>query len=197
MFLPDWRGQTVVIAASGPSQRQEDIEAARDKAVVVVINETWRLAPWADALYACDARWWRARGPGPSEFGGLRFIGHGEHAGCIPCGVRSGDDRMRWCGTRIGAGGNSGFQAINLAAASGARRIVLLGFDMGHSGGAVHWHADHERGLSNPDAAMLRRCAATLDRHAPVLAQIGVEVINASRETALSSYARLPIMEAI
>jgi len=26
---------------------------------VLAINDAYRLAPWADWLYACDDRWWR------------------------------------------------------------------------------------------------------------------------------------------
>jgi hypothetical protein len=186
----------VVIAASGPSQRQEDIEAAKGKALVVVINETWRLAPWADALYACDEIWWRLRGPGAAEFGGLRFIGKDEYPGCIPCGVKAGVNGMVWDGRTLGAGSNSGFQAVNLAAVCGARRIALTGFDMGLQGGK-HWHADHGNGLRNPSASLLKDCARFLDAAAGDLAARGVDVVNASRESALKAYRMVTMNEAL
>lgn len=194
-YLPDWSGQTVVIAASGPSQRQADIERARGWAVVITINETWRLAPWCDAIYACDERWWRRRGPWPGDYSGLRFIGFGEYPGCIACNVTAGDAKMHWCGTKLGAGANSGFQAINLAAAAGSRKIVLLGFDMQHTGDKKHWHPDHEMG--NPEAKMLKGCATLLNGAAPHLAARGVDVINATRETALRCFRRVSIDEAL
>lgn len=163
---------------------------------MIVINETWRLALWADWLFACDARWWKARGPSPDEFAGGRLIGFETHPGCIPCGTVRGHNAMIWDGWRLGAAGNSGFQAVNLAAACGARRIVLTGFDMQMSG-AAHWHEDHGRGMSNPTDRMLRNCAALLDQAAPELAERGVEVINASRETALRAYRRMSMNEAL
>lgn len=45
----------------------------------------------------------------------------------------------------IYTGGNSGYQAINLAWHFGAARILLLGYDMRPG----HWHGKHPRPLSN------------------------------------------------
>lgn len=195
--FPDWRGRIVVLAASGPSQRQADIEEARGKAAVIVVNETWKIAPWADALYACDERWWRARGPSGQAFPGLRFIGAGVWPGCVSCGVTAGDNRMHWTGQTLGAGGNSGFQALNLAARTGARRIVLTGYDMQMTGGQSHHHGDHGAGLANPTAAMLAGCARILDAAAAEIRTRGIEVVNATRETALRGFRRVTMSEAL
>lgn len=201
--FPKWPGDIVVVAASGPSQRQEDIDEARGKARLIVINETWRLAPWADALYACDGRWWRARGPAPEAFGGLRFQGHVTREeqqvepGCIHCGVTSGRNAMDFGGRVLAGGGNSGFQALNLAAVTGARRVVLLGYDMALAEGATHWHGDHGHGMSNPSIGFLRNSARILDQQAPVLRRAGVEVLNATRTTALTAFRRVTIKEAL
>lgn len=162
-----------------------------------MINEAWRLAPWADALYACDERWWRLRGPSPAAFAGLRFIGKDTHPGCIPCGVKGGDNELLWCGRRLGAGANSGFQALNLAAVAGARRIVLLGMDMHRTGGKSHWHGDHTGEMTNPSDRMLRGCQQIMDRVAPELAARGIEVLNATRITALRAYRRVSLQEAL
>lgn len=155
------------------------------------------MAPWADAIYACDERWWRLRGPKRDDFGGLRFIGKDTWPGCIPCGVKAGDNEMRFDGQRLGAGANSGFQALNLAAAAGARRIILTGYDMQWTGGKVHHHADHGAGLTNPERRMLEGCRRILDGAAPALAARGIEVLNATRETALKVYRRTDIKAAL
>jgi hypothetical protein len=91
-------------------------------------------------------------------------------------------------------GGNSGFQAINLAYLWGVRRIVLLGFDMQcGADGQSHWFGDHPRnqGFDNPKKfnAWIRH----LDTLARDLGDQAVVVLNASRQTALSCFARLPI----
>lgn len=199
--FPDWRGQIAVICASGPSQNREDIERCKGKARIVCINETWRLAPWADGLYACDHRWWKLRGPKADEFAGIRWQGHignreGLWAGTIWGGVLAGHNQMIWDGRRIGAGGNSGFQALNLVARTGVRRVILLGYDMGHAGRS-HWHGEHGAGLSNPASSFLGRCAQILDRSAQDLAFRKVEVVNASRESRLQRFRRVSIDEAL
>jgi hypothetical protein len=169
---------------------------------VIAINETWRMAPWAEALYACDARWWVQRGPSAAEFRGLRvlgFDGDGVHWSGVRAGVRRGISAMVWRGRALGAGGNSGFQAMNFAARCGATKIVLTGFDMALGpNGAAHWHADHAApSLTNPEAGFLRRCAHLLDGVAVDLAARGVAVINASRQTALTAYPRANLQEAL
>lgn len=86
----------------------------------------------------------------------------------------------------VGHGGNSGFQAVNLAVQWGARRIVLVGFDY-RAGPERHWHGRHEGGLNNPDDGQLKRWAATLDAQAQRLADLGVELLVAT-PSALTAY---------
>jgi len=50
---------TFVVVASGPSLTREDVEYCRDKAKVIVVNDCYRLAPWADICYASDYDWYR------------------------------------------------------------------------------------------------------------------------------------------
>lgn len=148
-------------------------------------------------LYACDERWWRLRGPTLDEFKGLRYIGLGGFPGCVGCNVVSGDDALRWSGPKLGAGANSGYQALNLALMTGASRVVLLGYDMQLTDGQTHNHGDHGQGLSNPTDRMLAGCRQILDRVAPEIADRGVEVLNASRATALRAYPRVSLEEAL
>ncbi|HDY5476679.1 TPA: hypothetical protein RQ695_006640, partial [Pseudomonas aeruginosa] len=42
---------------------------------------------------------------------------------------------------------NSGGGAVSLAIARGAKRIILLGYDMQKTNGQSHWHGDHPKGL--------------------------------------------------
>ena len=68
-----WEGETVVCLASGPSLTPADVEYVRGKARVIVINTTVLLAPWADVLYACDARWWQWHHKTVKGFAGMKF----------------------------------------------------------------------------------------------------------------------------
>lgn len=112
---------------------------------------------------------------------------HGLHwiKGCGEAGL--GRDRIHW-------GGNSGFQAINLAWLWGVRRFVLLGFDMQTGpGGQRHWFGDHPpgQGFNNPDKfnAWIR----AMEILARDLSDQAVEIYNASRQSALTCFPRIAI----
>jgi hypothetical protein len=96
----------------------------------------------------------------------------------------------------IGWGGNSGFHALNLAVQFGAARIVLVGFDMTLLNG-IHWHGPHPSRLNNPTGRALVKWAEILDAQAPLLAGLGVEVLNASPVSALAAYPKVSLEEAL
>jgi hypothetical protein len=96
----------------------------------------------------------------------------------------------------IGFGGNSGFQAINLAVQFGCAKIVLVGFDM-HDRDGLHWHGEHDGGLNNPTGKSLARWRAALDAQAETLRRLGVTVLNASQGSALTAFPKVPLDEAL
>lgn len=96
----------------------------------------------------------------------------------------------------IGWGSNGGFQAVNLAVQFGASRIVLVGFDMSLEKG-THWHGRHASPLNNPKQAAVDKWRIELDAQAPVLASMGIEVLNASPHSRLTAFRRVPLLEAI
>lgn len=93
----------------------------------------------------------------------------------------------------VGWGGNSGFQALNLAVQFGARDIVLIGYDMSGN----HWHGRHRGLLRNPESSVLQRWASRFDLVAPQLAALGVRVLNASRESAIRRFQKVSLAEAL
>lgn len=205
-WYPDWSGQTCVLVGGGPSAGDAPLDKARGRARVLVVNEGYRLAPWADVLYAADAPWWQSK-RGCREFGGLRVSQSDQAAKMYP-GIR--EVRLRRVGQIIrkpkgwlgagsndrGTGAHSGFQALNLAVQFGARKIVLVGYDMTVAHGH-HWHGRHEGGLNNPTEAGAARWRAVVDRQAPYLEAIGVEVVNASPISALENYPKMTLEQAL
>ncbi|WP_090229681.1 hypothetical protein [Filomicrobium insigne] len=95
----------------------------------------------------------------------------------------------------LGWGGNSGFHALNLAVQFGAKRVVLVGYDMRIDRG-VHWHGRHIR-MGNPTESAIRRWRQCLDAVAPRLASLGVDVLNASPISALTAYRKCSLEEAL
>jgi hypothetical protein len=159
----------------------------------LAVNESWRLCPWADALYACDGAWWR-RNSGVPEFAGLKLtyeIAAAREFGLMRVAIDRANHSILTGGEAVGDGGNSGFQALNLAINWGAKRILLVGFDMSLAHGE-HWHGRHGRGLNNPRDATVRKWLAA-DWTAPA----GIAVVNCSPESALAAYPKMSFEEAI
>lgn len=193
-WFPDWRGQRCAIIASGPSAKLENLDDLRDQARIIVINNSWQLAPWADVLYACDAEWWGRNEP---DFAGIKVsgLGGGDHQVEI-----ARDPGGRWLNKMvfdhpgvIGAGGNSGFQALNLTVQFGSVDIALVGFDMQVDRG-VHWHGAHPNG-KNPRPVTIDAWRAHLDNAATSLESRGVSVANCSAASALTQYKKIELGE--
>lgn len=92
-------------------------------------------------------------------------------------------------------GENSGYQAINLAYLFGASKIILLGFDMQTTSGKSHWHGDHPAGLNRNSP--LKQFARNFNALAQDLSAEGVDVFNATRETALDCFPKVKLEDVL
>lgn len=187
-----------MIVASGPSLTKGDCQLVsryrhEDKCRVIVVNDNWRMVPNADALYACDLKWWIHHW-NDIEFDGAKYTQDEQaarrfdlnHVYCVTEGV----GLCLHPGT-IHGGSNSGYQAINLAYHFGARRILLLGYDFQWTGGTPHWFGEHPRPLNQPTGL-----GGWIKNFTPLkddLEAQGVRVVNCTRETALSCFSRSTI----
>ena len=149
--------------------------------------------PSADAIYGCDDHWWD--------------LYSSEIKSKFSCSIWTQSERSskrydlrHWAGeskpglgkTKIHFGSNSGYQAVNLAYLLGAKRIILLGYDMKVDGDNVHFfgkHPYHKNGGSPTNSLMKDWCEKFV-RLANDLKSEGVEVINATRDTALTAFAK-------
>ncbi len=196
VILRLWPGETFVCVASGPSLTQAQVDYCRGKARVIVINNNWERAPWADVLYACDKNWWKKYCP---KFDGLCFSAElSEQPGVVLLQCEANKSGLSKDPSMIFAGGNGGHQALNLAFHLGAARIVLIGYDMKFSvSGNRHWHERHPQGLNNPDEVTFQRWIPALQAIAADLKTAGVEVINCSIDTALDCFPRARLEEVL
>jgi len=195
-----WRGCEVVILASGESLSTEQCEqvyvwrgADTANRKVVAINTTFRRAPWADVIYACDSPWW------DKYIGEVRLSCSGsmwtqDEVAFARYGIHR--IRSRKCeglSTQPGIihqGENSGYQCIGLAQQAGAKKIYLLGFDM--RGG--HWHGDHPGGLKKQN--QYDRWLSKFPALATGCSKAGVAVINCTPDSALTVFPYVPWTEA-
>lgn len=199
-WWPSWEGETVVIVASGPSAKDVPLDLAKGRARFIAINTSWRLAPWADILHACDVAWWD-HAAGCPEFQGIKLTvekrAAAKYADVHMIDCRKPDDRiyLEPLGT-VGWGGNSGFHALNLAVQFGCAKIILVGFDMTDAYGK-HWHADHPRPMNNPSRNNIGRWRRSIDRAWKVIEPLGIRVINCSPISALENYPKMTLQEAL
>jgi hypothetical protein len=215
-----WEGDTAYILAGGPSLTQDAVnkiwQRRRDDKLagktsgfsrVITINDSWRMAPFADVNYFCDANWWmdqvgRNRRSVDQVFsfhdaiyrcfwvtGSAQFNSHPQvHALRFTgqMGLEKAPDALRH-------GNNSGYQTIGIAYHYGARRIVLLGYDMQAVNGKTHWHQEER-----PDdfRRVMRESMLPMFEHLrePLL-DAGVEVINATPGSALTVWPHVPLEE--
>lgn len=183
-----WEGLPVVIVAGGESfsaaqARLIGIARSRGDIRVIAVNDAIYPCWFADIAYACDASWWRWHGPLPG-FSGQKL--------CLEESVPFDDvGVLKNTGTvgfdpdpgALRSGGNSGYQAMHLAAHMGGRPLILVAFD--HRG--AHWFGDHPEGLrvTRPTFNARRDAFRSLKE---AFDDLGISVVNASERTALDVF---------
>jgi len=201
-----WADAAVAILASGPSLTSEAVEAVRawaceiqpQRRKVIVINSTFKVAPWADVLYGADRTWWDYY----AEEAAQEF--HGERWTQSPDAARKHGLRHIQCERRIGLssiagvindGGNSGYQAIGLAADFGAREITLLGYDMQRTGNKGHHFGEHPSPLRQ--SSPFKTWLGSFKKLAEDLSARGIRVVNATPTTALQCFEKVALEDAL
>ena len=188
-----WRGRTVALLGGGPSLTQAQVDLLRGRCGVIAINNAYELAPWADLLYFCDEKWWRwhHEKPGYKAFAGIKVTLENPKVIAAEPAVKSVQNlgRNGLCEFRHGlhTGKNGGYQAIDLAVHLGAKRILLLGYDMRPAeDGRLQWHKGHPI-KGNPrqyEEHMLPMFPSLVQP----LAKRGVEVLNCTPKSALKVF---------
>lgn len=206
-----WQGKIVVCIASGPSLTKEQLERVRvarenDAVRVIVVNENYLVAPWADVLYFADFRWWKWHTDGVERswawakfnaqevrkaFAGFKgqkvTIKHNPMAEDPEVLVleNDGPEGLSEKPTGIRTGSNSGYQALNIAVHSGGDPILLLGYDMRFQGNKSHAHSGHAIKMHESSYKGYAQRFTTMRRP---LEQRGIKVINCSPGSAIKSF---------
>lgn len=198
---PDWSYQTAVIIGTGPSAKDAPLDLANGIARGIAVKGSWRLAPWISAVYGLDTGWWLSN-RGAVDFRGLKFSP--SPTACrvfkltqvrlkAKAEILTGETGTLGCGLKTG-GGHSGFQAINLAIQFGAKKIILVGFDMTLANGA-HWDGN-QTGVAKPDAGRVESWRVALDGCAEQFKSLGVEVVVVGT-SALMAFPKMLLAEAL
>lgn len=155
--------------------------------------------PDAPFHYACDSRWWdRYYDDVKAGFNGESYtindkdksLNPSDKYDLIRCNSRHGNSLSKeFIHYGVQGGGNSGYQAVNLAYQKGAKVILLLGFDM-HGD---HFFGKHPRGLNgNSPFNSFIESFKTID-----CKTLGIEIINCTRKTALNCFPKMNLESAL
>lgn len=198
-----WPGETIAIVCRGPSYRKEEIEKAMGRARVIAVNDAYRDLPWADMLYACDPAWWDLYGPdhvwpidglfyeGAADFKGIKVTQNKDAAekwglSFIPSNAGA---TVSFNPKFINTGGNSGFQALNLAALLGASRIILYGMDMKvDENGRKHDFGDHPGVLNRTSPSDYISWQTAFRKSELLLKEHHIEVVNCAEGGGLNCF---------
>jgi hypothetical protein len=188
----------LVVIASGPSLTRADVARVEAADVDIMgINLAYTICGLV-YLYACDASFWKRHygavkdlpykkyrlEKSETEFPGVEWL---ENDGTI--GLSHEYPKIR-------TGQNGGYQALNLAYLLGYKKIILLGYDMQPGpNGELHWHEDHD--TKNPPPSMLEKWVKNFEQLAPLLKYAGVEVLNATRRTALTCFEKVKLTDVL
>lgn len=196
-----WDGQTVVCIASGPSLTREQVEMVRVAGLrAIVVNDNYLMAPWADLVYFADTKWWTWQKGKPewAEFKGQKctIFSHGNAVPDASIHVlknAGGGDQHKALSTDPGSimtGSHSGYQAINIAVLSGAKRIILIGYDCKRGvDGKRHWFGNHPDNSEPPYKAIIERFGFAMND----ARKLGIEIFNCSTDTAIEAFPKRPL----
>jgi len=202
--IPEKVIDLVQSGASRPSIYSPYLEPIHDRHVIGV-NNAYQIGTWLDVLFFGDCAWYlphrnrlsawpkikvtccpRWKGKNKKESEGIHYIAKDSNR---REGLTSDPTKVSW-------NSNSGAASINLAYHFGARRIILLGFDMNVSDTATHWHTGH----GNKPAVIKK----SFDRHMgkfPKVAEdakaLGIEILNASPTSTLDMFPRVNLKDVL
>lgn len=186
----DWEGETCVIVGTGPSITQEQVDYCRGKARMIVVNDAFKLAPWADVLWGCDGKWWNWHSQEAVKFKGERITLDvtipWQWAELMHNSGAEGYDERPWC---IRTGSNGGFQAAHLAIHRGAKKILLIGFDHRGEPGNTHFFGDHPDKIVSPYEFFIKKWGSLVGP----ARERGIEIINCTLNSALNVWPIEPL----
>jgi hypothetical protein len=194
---PIWAGETVYIIGGGPSLIDFDWSKLSGKKTIAV-NKSILSYPNADVMYWTDSRvygWYKNE---IDKFKGLKYsIRHNV--------TYTSDVKVLRKGNKFGLedskdaichGNNSGYAAINLAYLLGAKRIILLGYDMRNDGKRGHYHDGYPVPITGNDIYK-DQFIPGFNIIADLLKQKNVEVYNASMISALTAWPKISFDKAL
>jgi len=177
---------------------EQDLSLLHDKRVIGV-NQAYKLGPWVDVCWFGDKQWYNKNIPAINSFGGLMITCAAEaqmsrrwpRVHYVGRSKQYGIETKR--NTHIAWNSNSGASAVNVAYWLGAKKVVLLGFDMKlpDTGIQTHWHNDYEPAINRKNKELVDpypRFMVGWPKIKKDADRIGLEIVNATPNSALDIF---------
>lgn len=202
-----WEGETVVCIAGGPYLSETDLALVEGRFPAIAVNDAYLVAPWADVVYFADHRWWKWHTDGIAKrFAWANFSKEEQRAAFAAfkgqkCTIENtgmmisdpevfmlhnlGSEGLCEKPNGLHTGSNSGYQAMNIAYLAGAKRILMLAYDMRFAGRSTHAHDGHPH--KHPED-VYSGYARNFKTMLPQLTRAGVEVINCTPGSRIDAF---------
>ncbi len=193
---PLYKGRDVFIIGGGPSFKGFDIRRLYGKDVITLNSSAYSCRGRGATLFFCDPDWLSLRLDLVKSWDGLVVTDVWEskelcydrilYLAPVPDAVDFiiGEDRIK-------SGQSSGHSAISVAIALGAKRVILLGYDMRTVDGRHHHHDDY---LEEPIPTLYsEQFIPGFNGWNAAANRAGVEVLNATPDSALDEFRKVSI----
>lgn len=201
--IPDSVVQKVVAGISPPSVYSSYMSGIHNKHVIG-INVAYLIGDWIDVVFFGDVGFFLIHKERLAKFPGLKVCCHPsvEKHNWVKYLLR---DRNKSKGisnavNTISWNNNSGASAISMAAHAGAKRIILVGFDMKLNGNnQQHWHdlygKGEIRGVRELQKLPFERHLRGFPEIARDARKLGIEILNASPTSAIDDFPKFSVKE--
>jgi len=203
--IPDEVVMKVINGNSPPSIYSSYMSGLHDKHVIG-INVAYLIGNWIDMVFFGDKGFYLKHRQELAKFPGLKitclssldsvsWIKYTPRDTKHTRGISENPKMVSW-------NNNSGAAAISVAAHAGAKRIILLGFDMKLDGEKQHWHdlygkyADRNtRNPKKPRHLPFERHLRGFSAIAQDAKRMGIEILNASPDSAIKEFPKFTVKE--
>lgn len=185
---------TWFLVGGGPSLIGFDWSRLVDRNVLA-INRAYECCPQAQVIYFSDKRFWNWHGEQLKNHTGRVISGaHRLRVTGVESYQFSGVEGLDLTRGKLRHGNSSGYAAINLAVHLGAKKIVLLGYDMRMVDDRAHWHDGY------PVVArqnVFDKMHAFFETMIPQLKQLDITVLNACPGSRIDAFLKISHEEAL
>jgi len=200
--IPEEVVKSVIEGTSHPSVYSSYMAPLHDKHVIG-INVAYMIGSWIDMVFFGDIGFFLKHMNELAKFPGLKVSCHPQadkydwikfvpRDKNHPRGISEHPARVSW-------NNNSGSAAISIAANAGAKRIILLGFDMKLDGQSKqHWHnlyGKRDRKPGKPVRLPFERHLRGFEEIAKDAKKRGIEIINCCPDSAITQFPKYTLRE--